>query len=1007
MPEKVLVIGSGPIVIGQAAEFDYSGTQGCLALKEEGHEVVLVNNNPATIMTDNEIADTVYCEPLTVTSIEAIIKKETPDAVLAGLGGQTALNLAVEMDKHDLFEKYNLTLLGTSIQSIQQGEDRELFRELMDELNQPVPESQVIASVEEALQFTDTFGYPVISRPAYTLGGRGGGITDNEEDLKELIHNGLKASPIGQVIIEKSIAGFKEVEYEIMRDVNGTCISVCNMENFDPVGVHTGDSIVVAPSQTLTDQEYQMLRTAAFNIVSALDVVGGCNVQFALDPYSKDYYVIEVNPRVSRSSALASKATGYPIAKMATKLALGFQLDELKNPLTGTTYASFEPALDYVVVKFPRWPFDKFTGADRKLGTKMKATGEVMAIDRTLEGAFQKAVSSMDQSIPFIPEDELYVHLKQPTDLRYFAIVQLLQQGESVEAIHKETAIDLFFLNIVNNLVKMEEKLESALLDKKLLQIAKVQGFTDNKIAELQQKTPAQIKKIRSEYGIKPGYKMVDTCAAEFEAATNYVYTTYAGINEIEPLPSNKKALIIGSGPIRIGQGVEFDYSAVKAIQSLRNLGWTTVMINNNPETVSTDYTTADRLYFDPINKEVIESIVEHEDIDLIFTQFGGQTAINIADELDEAGLPLAGVPIDTIAQLEDREQFYDVLNRLEIPHIPGSMCHTMEEALEAASSYEYPLLCRPSYVIGGMGMVKVENEKELKSALEHTDARHYPIVLDQFMTGSEAEIDLVADGHDVFIPEIMEHIEPAGVHSGDSMAIFPSTNLSSEVKETMKKYARQLVQKVNYHGLMNIQFLLSGDTVYVLEVNPRASRTVPIISKVSDVSLVELAVKVLVKDPDFSLGNEKQPLIQKAAVKYPLFSSHAMPELDHKLGANMLSTGEGMCLGNTVEEAMAKVFEHLPNPYEDEDVCLIEAASIVKGKSSTLSFSHWIQTKEAKVYMNDGNSKDDSYKRIQALKSGVTVFTEPTTFNAYIDSLAYDPYQPTPLPGNTKKECV
>ncbi|WP_431802722.1 carbamoyl phosphate synthase large subunit [Halobacillus andaensis] len=1006
MPKKVLVIGSGPIVIGQAAEFDYSGTQGCLALKEEGHEVILVNNNPATIMTDNEIADHVYCEPLTVQSVRAIIKKEKPDAVLAGLGGQTGLNLAVEMNKHDLFTKYDLELLGTSVASIQQGEDRELFRELMDELKQPVPESEVIASVEEALKFTEHYGYPVISRPAYTLGGRGGGIVDNEEELKELIANGLKASPIGQVIIEKSIAGFKEVEYEVMRDANGTCISVCNMENFDPVGVHTGDSIVVAPSQTLTDQEYQMLRTAAFTIISALDVVGGCNVQFALDPYSKKYYVIEVNPRVSRSSALASKATGYPIAKMATKLALGFTLDELINPLTGTTYASFEPALDYVVVKFPRWPFDKFSHADRKLGTKMKATGEVMAIDRTLEGAFQKAVASLDQTIPELA-GSLEEHITKPTDLRYFAIVELLKKGTSVKEIHDKTAIDLFFLQVVANIVQMEKTLQSHELDLKLMKTAKIHGFTDQKIAALKGIDEAEVKKLRTQYGVTPSYKMVDTCAAEFEAATNYVYTTYAGINEIEPLPTNKKALIIGSGPIRIGQGVEFDYSAVKAIQSLQKLGWTTVMINNNPETVSTDYTTADRLYFDPINKEVIESIVEHEGIDLVFTQFGGQTAINIAEELAEADIPLAGVSVDTIEQLEDREKFYSVLQSIDVPHIPGEMCHTMREALEAAESYQYPLLCRPSYVIGGQGMVKVENEEQLKAALEQTDARHYPIVLDQFMTGSEAEVDLAADGENVFIPEIMEHVEPAGVHSGDSMALFPSQNLSSAVKAKIKEYAQKIVQKVNYQGLMNIQFLIAEDTVYVLEVNPRASRTVPIISKVSDVSLIDLAVKVLVKDQVISLKDISQPLIQKAAVKYPLFSSHALPELDHKLGANMLSTGEGMCLADTADEAMAKVFEHLPNLYENEHACLIESTRFVKGQSSEVKFTEWLELKEAKVYMNDGNKEEDSLKRIQALKAGVTVFTQATTFNAYVDSLAYDPYQPTPLPGSKEKECV
>ncbi|UOR10976.1 carbamoyl phosphate synthase large subunit [Halobacillus amylolyticus] len=1005
MSKKILVIGSGPIVIGQAAEFDYSGTQGCLALKEEGYNVVLVNNNPATIMTDKKMADAVYCEPLTVNSIEAIIKEEKPDALLAGLGGQTALNLAVELDKHGILAAHQVELLGTSVPSIQQGEDRELFRELMSELNQPVPESEVIVSVDQAEDFAKRVGYPVISRPAYTLGGRGGGITDNEVELKDLIQNGLKASPIGQIIIEKSIAGFKEVEYEVMRDKNGTCISVCNMENFDPVGVHTGDSIVVAPSQTLTDQEYQMLRTAAFEIISELEVIGGCNVQFALDPNSQQYYVIEVNPRVSRSSALASKATGYPIAKMATKIALGYTLDELKNPLTGTTYASFEPTLDYVVVKFPRWPFDKFPQADRKLGTKMKATGEVMAIDRTLEGAFQKAVESLDQSIPALDPNNLMTHLKQPTDLRYFAILELLRQGNTVEHIHNETAIDLFFLNILKNLVHMEQSIQtytSETLPAELLQQAKTYGFTDQSIAKLIKANEETITQLRQNYNLYPSYKMVDTCAAEFEAATNYAYATYSGINEIEPLKSDKKALIIGSGPIRIGQGVEFDYSAVKAIETLRELGWTTIMINNNPETVSTDYETADRLYFEPINKEVIEGIVAHEQIDHIYTQFGGQTAINIAAQLEEAGLPLAGVTVDTIAQLEDRDQFYSLLKSLDIPHIPGAMCHTIEEALHAASSYTYPLLCRPSYVIGGQGMVKVNSEHELKAALAETEARHYPIVLDQFLTGQEVEVDLAADGEHIFIPEVMEHVEPSGIHSGDSMAIFPST-INENVKETIKEYARRMVQHVSYKGIMNIQFLLTGDTVYVLEVNPRASRTVPIVSKVSNISLIDLVTRILAGDDSLQISKLPQPEFQHVAIKYPLFSDHALPELDHKLNANMKSTGEGMCLGQTVQEALAKVFEHLPHFYK-KNVCFMETTFAHEGLPNELNFSEWIQTKDASIYVNDQQTVEAKERRIQALKYGITVFSQKETFEAYITSLHSNPYRPTPLPGVSRE---
>ncbi|RWZ58789.1 carbamoyl-phosphate synthase (glutamine-hydrolyzing) large subunit [Halobacillus fulvus] len=1000
MSKKILVIGSGPIIIGQAAEFDYSGTQGCLALREEGHEVVLVNNNPATIMTDHTIADTVYCEPLTVPSIETIIEKEQPDALLAGLGGQTALNLAVELEKAGILKKYEVELLGTSVPSIQQGEDRELFRELMSELGQPVPESEVITSVEEALKFADQVGYPVISRPAYTLGGRGGGIADHEEELKELIENGLKASPIHQVIIEKSIAGYKEIEYEIMRDQNGTCISVCNMENFDPVGVHTGDSIVVAPSQTLTDNEYQMLRKASFDIVSALEVIGGCNVQLALDPDSKNYYVIEVNPRVSRSSALASKATGYPIAKMATKLALGYHLDQLLNPLTGHTYASFEPALDYVVVKFPRWPFDKFADADRKLGTKMKATGEVMAIDRTLEGAFQKAIQSLDTSIPVL--DDLEKHLTLPTDLRYFAILQLLRDGESVESIHETTKIDKFFLNALQHMVNLENQLKEYTVDslpESLMKQAKWFGFSDKQLVDFLHAEEQEVEHLRKSMHVTASYKMVDTCAAEFEAQTNYAYSTYAGVNEIEPLPANKKALIIGSGPIRIGQGVEFDYSAVKAIESLKQSGWTTIMLNNNPETVSTDYETADRLYFEPIQKEVVSSIVEHESIDVVFTQFGGQTAINMANELEEAGIPLAGVSTSVLDALEDRDLFYAALDELDIPHVSGETCLTKSEALQAAKQYTYPMLCRPSYVIGGQGMVKVHNETELKQALNATDDRHYPIILDQFMTGKEVEVDLVADGQQVFIPGVMEHIEPAGVHSGDSMSVFPAT-VPGYVHQKVKEYTEKIVSHFHYKGIMNVQFLWQNEQLYVLEVNPRASRTVPIVSKVADLSLVDLATKILIDDPSVSLEEVKTGSMEHVAVKYPLFSSHALPELDHTLGANMKSTGEGMCLGNTVEEALAKVFSHLPNVYENGEAVFVEGEGFSNVSGSTLSFEEWIQTNEAAVYFNDQINAQAKERRVQALKYGVEVFSEASTFQAYLNGLTCTEPVPVSIPG-------
>lgn len=992
MSKKILVIGSGPIIIGQAAEFDYSGTQGCLALREEGYEVILVNPNPATIMTDHTVADTVYCEPLTLESVTAIVKKERPDALLAGLGGQTALNLAVELEEIGVLNEYNVELLGTSVASIQKGEDRELFRALMEKLEQPVPESEVIKSVDEALTFVQKVGYPVISRPAYTLGGRGGGIAHDEEQLKELMENGLKASPIQQVIMEKSIAGFKEIEYEIMRDHKGTCISVCNMENVDPVGVHTGDSIVVAPSQTLTDSEYQMLRTASFEIVSALDVIGGCNVQLALDPFSQQYYVIEVNPRVSRSSALASKATGYPIAKMATKIALGYSLDQLINPLTGHTYASFEPALDYVVVKFPRWPFDKFPKADRVLGTKMKATGEVMAIDRTLEAAFQKAIQCLDTKAPVI--ERIEEHLEKATDLRFFAMLEAFRQGSSMEWVHKQTKVDYFFLQAISHVIEIEKSLQLGEVSQKKLQQAKWFGFSDKQIAALSGKSQLEVKQLRDDYDIQPSFKMVDTCAAEFEAATNYVYRTFAGANEISPLSKNKKALIIGSGPIRIGQGVEFDYSAVKAIESLKALGWTTVMLNNNPETVSTDYETADRLYFEPITKEVIEDIVTHESVDLVFTSFGGQTAINMAEELEQAGIPIAGVSSDVLDALEDRDRFYAGLDEVKVPHVSGQTCGSKEEALRVADQYEYPLLCRPSYVIGGQGMVKVQNKQELIEALGEMEGRHFPVILDPFVIGNEIEVDLVGDGKHIFIPGMMAHIEPAGVHSGDSMSVFPAA-LPANVEEKVKAYSQKIVEYFSYQGIMNIQFLWKGEDVYVLEVNPRASRTVPIISKVSTVSLVDLAIRVVTEGLD--LQQIMSPEIDQVAVKYPLFSSHALPELDHTLGANMKSTGEGMCLGTTVGEALAKVFSHLPDLYQNPEAAFIELD--IDLKCSELSFDEWVQTKEATVYVNDQKTSEAKRRRIQALKYGITVFSEPTTFQAYIDSLSYKKPLPVELP--------
>ncbi|KZN97322.1 carbamoyl phosphate synthase large subunit [Aeribacillus pallidus] len=1005
---KILVIGSGPIIIGQAAEFDYSGTQGCLALKEEGFEVVLVNNNPATIMTDTKIADAVYSEPLTVESIEKIIAKERPDGLLATLGGQTALNLAVELDQAGILQKYGLKLLGTSIESIQKGEDRELFRKLMIDLNEPIPESKIVEDVPSALQFADEIGFPIIIRPAYTLGGKGGGIAYNREEFISIVTNGLKMSPINQVLVERSIAGFKEIEYEVMRDAKGTCITVCNMENIDPVGIHTGDSIVVAPSQTLTDEEYQMLRQAALKIIDALKVVGGCNIQFALDPESKQYYVIEVNPRVSRSSALASKATGYPIARMAAKLAVGYSLAELKNPLTMSTYASFEPALDYVVVKFPRWPFDKFTKADRKLGTKMKATGEVMAIERTMEAALQKAAESLELNnigiyLPKLVKEDtsaLINRLQHADDERFFILMELLRRGVSIDELHSQTKIDYYFLHVFNHLIELEGKAKKEKLSPSLLKELKFFGFSDRSISYWQKTEEKEIRKLRKEWGIKAIFKMVDTCAAEFEARTNYFYSTYVfGENEAVSTRGKKKALVIGSGPIRIGQGVEFDYSAVHCIQTLQKLGYDAIMINNNPETVSTDYETADRLYFEPLTVEHILNVVENENIDVTLVQFGGQTAINLAEKLEKAGVKLLGTTSELLDILEDRERFYQLLDETNIPHIQGAMAHTKEEAISEAKKLRYPILLRPSYVIGGKGMVKVKNQEELLSLVEQTDENHFPLLLDEFLFGQEAEVDLIADGKNVFIPGFMEHIEPAGVHSGDSYAIFPAVSLSKEIKEKMTDYAERMVQHLQYKGIMNIQFLIDGQDVYVLEVNPRASRTVPIVSKVAGVPLVDLATTILTG----KMLTDLHPQIaahEYVAIKYPVFSTHAHSDVDMKLGPEMKSTGEGMCVGKSVEEAMRKVFDHLFPIHSDGIFVDGDKKDDVLDyiKPVTDNFESWLEKKEAVLYYNPEESDQAKARRQKALERGIMVLTEEASFQAFLSALTVSKYTPISL---------
>lgn len=993
--QKILVIGSGPIIIGQAAEFDYAGTQGCLALKEEGYKVILVNNNPATIMTDEEFSDALYFEPLTLESLTKIIKKERPQGLIASLGGQTALNLAVELHESGVLEEFEVSILGTSYESIQKGENRERFRQLMVELNEPIPDSSIVTSLDEALTFAEEIGFPVIVRPAYTLGGKGGGIAKSKQQFEKLVLGGLQASPIHQCLIEKSIAGFKEIEYEMIRDSNGTCIAICNMENIDPVGVHTGDSIVVAPSQTLTDQEYHMLRNAGYQIVSALGVEGGCNIQFALDPDSKQYYVIEVNPRVSRSSALASKATGYPIAKIATKIAVGYTLQELKNPLTLNTYASFEPSLDYVVVKFPRWPFDKFAGADRTLGTKMKATGEVMAIERNLEAAIQKAVNSLELNNigTYLPEldefstEQLWKLAIDPDDRRFFVVMELLRRNCTVEEIHQETKIDHYFLAKFQAILSLEHQLIDGDLNDNLFKHLKEKGFSDRTIAHHLSISETEIRKKRKKIGLHARYKNVDTCAAEFEASTNYFYSTYFGENE-QPTDKkkSKRLLIIGSGPIRIGQGIEFDYSAVQAIKAVKKLGYEAIMINSNPETVSTDYEIADRLYFEPITLEHVLNVVESEEIDAVIVQFGGQTAINLANELEQSGVSLLGTDSATLDFLEDRDKFYTLLDDLGIPHAKGITVSTKKEAIAGARTIGYPILIRPSYVIGGKGMVVAENQASLIKILLTTDELIFPLLIDQFVAGSEGEIDLISDGFDVFIPTFIEHVEPSGVHSGDSLAIIPAINLQDHHKTIVKKYAELLVRKLSYKGMMNIQYLIHQDILYILEVNPRASRTAPIVSKVTGIQLIQYATFLLCGKTlgDFNLSVEDSNWI---AVKYPVFSSHALHDVDLTLGPEMKATGEGMCIGTTYEEVLKKIYQldskqDLTVYFDKEEE---EAIRLTK-KAGLLVAESLLSKPEIIVsVLADEKSK---YLRQKTIENGQLLFTNFSTYDAFLKSI-------------------
>ena len=911
--KKVLVIGSGPIVIGQAAEFDYAGTQACRSLKEEGVEVVLINSNPATIMTDKNIADRVYIEPLTVKVLEQLIEKEKPDSILPTLGGQAGLNLGMELEESGFLKAHNVTLLGTTAATIKKAEDRQEFKDTMEKIGEPCAASLVVENVEDGVAFTNTIGYPVVLRPAYTLGGSGGGIAHNQVELEEILENGLRLSRVGQVLVERCIAGWKEIEYEVMRDSAGNCITVCNMENIDPVGVHTGDSIVVAPSQTLGDKEYQMLRTAALNIIDELQITGGCNVQFALHPTSFEYCVIEVNPRVSRSSALASKATGYPIAKVAAKIALGYTLDEIKNAITGKTYASFEPTLDYCVVKLPRLPFDKFITAKRTLTTQMKATGEVMSICNSFEGALMKALRSLEQHVDSLlsydfselSEDELLERLNVVDDQRIFVIAEAIRKGIDYDVIHEITKVDIWFIDKIAILVEMEQKLSGGPLTAELLKEAKRIEFPDNVIGRLTGKDEVEIRQMRYDNGIIAGFKMVDTCAAEFAAATPYYYSVFGSENEAQETRPEKKVLVLGSGPIRIGQGVEFDYCSVHATWAFAKAGYETIIVNNNPETVSTDFDIADKLYFEPLTPEDVENIVRLEKPDGAVVQFGGQTAIKLTESLMKMGVPILGTKAEDVDAAEDRELFDKILEETEIPRA--------EEAKEVANRLGYPVLVRPSYVLGGQGMQIALNDEEIEEfmAVINQYAQEHPILVDKYLMGKELEVDAVCDGTDILIPGIMEHIERTGVHSGDSISVYPAPTISQKVRETIAEYSRRLAKALHVVGLINIQFIAVGDEVYVIEVNPRSSRTVPYISKVTGIPIVDLATEVIIGKKIRDLGYEPglQPDADYFAIKMPVFSFEKIRGAEISLGPEMKSTGECLGIAKTFDEALYKAF--------------------------------------------------------------------------------------------------
>lgn len=965
--KKVLVIGSGPIIIGQAAEFDYAGTQACVELKKEGLEVILVNSNPATIMTDKNMADKIYIEPLTVTTVKKIIEKEKPDSILPNLGGQTGLNIAMELAESGYLEKKNVRLLGTSPEGIKNAEDRQSFKDMMESINEPCIASKVVTDLQSGLDFAKEIGLPVIIRPAYTLGGTGGGIAHTEAQFKEICESGLRLSRVHQVLVEKCISGWKEIEYEVIRDSKGNCITVCNMENIDPVGVHTGDSIVVAPSQTLSDKEYQMLRSSAIKIISALKIEGGCNVQFALNPNSFEYAVIEVNPRVSRSSALASKATGYPIAKVAAKIAIGYTLDEIKNAVTGKTYACFEPVLDYVVVKIPKWPFSKFLTASRELGTQMKATGEVMAIAPTIEAGLMKAIRSLEENVDsmILPklttcsDEEIREKLKDVDNERIWVIAENLRRGMSIEHIHEITKIDKFFISKINNLVQVEKELQSQKLTVELIKKAKKYGYTDKVISSLTKLKIDEVKKLREKNNLYANFKMVDTCAAEFEAQTPYYYSSYDDENEANIKTDKKKVIVLGSGPIRIGQGIEFDYCSVHAVWALKRKGYEAIIVNNNPETVSTDFDIADKLYFEPLTPEDVENVVRVEKPYGAIVQFGGQTAIKLTKALKDMGVKILGTSEENMDRAEDRELFDEVLNNCNITRPQGGTVYTVGEAKEIANKLGYPVLVRPSYVLGGQGMEIAYDDTDVEKLINEINkiAQEHPILVDKYIMGKEIEVDAICDGEDVLIPGIMELLERTGVHSGDSISVYPTQNVNKESSDKIVKYTKLLAKELNIIGMMNIQFILQNNEVYIIEVNPRSSRTVPYISKVTNLPVIDIATRVILgeKLKDIGYGTGVYKRSDYIAIKMPVFSFEKIKNADTSLGPEMKSTGEVLGIANNFSDAIVKAFIASGVKIPKEGNVLITVRD--KDKKEVLPLAKKLHNTGFKIYATKGTA--------------------------------------------------